>query len=149
MTAAERTKILEMLKNGVITIEEAEKLLTAVDASEAAPLQEPVVLKDNRGRKPKKLRILVDAMEKEETDGRRSNAKVNLSIPLSLVKALGPIVSKSVPKDTQEDLAAQGIDLGEIIEQVMLLSEHADEDMVNIDVNDGENENAKVRIYVE
>lgn len=151
MSGTERTKILEMLKNGIITVEEAETLLTAVDAPEAAPAQESVVLKDNRGRKSKKLRIVVDAVEREDGEGRkRSNAKVNMSIPLSFLKALGPIASKSIPSDTKAELKSDGVDIDEILKQVIELSESGiDEDIINIDVNEGESENAKVRIYVE
>lgn len=150
MTAAERTKILEMLKNGTINVDEAEQLLSAMDAQSAPPAQEAVVLKDARGRKPKKLRITVDASEsKSEDGGKSSNAKVNISIPLSLVKALGPIATKSIPKDTMSDLNEQGINIDELLKQVVELSENTDEDMVNIDVNEGDNEKAKVRIYVE
>ncbi|MCE5234432.1 MAG: hypothetical protein ABFC62_03265 [Clostridiaceae bacterium] len=149
MTATERTKILELLKNGTITVEEAEKLLTAVDAPEAA--QESVTLKDSRGRKSKKLRILVDAIEHGgDGENSRSNAKVNVSIPLSLIKALGPIATKSIPRDTMAELKNDGVDIDEIIRQVVELSESGlDEDMINIDVNGGESEKAKVRIYVE
>ena len=149
MTATERTKILEMLKNGVITVEEAEKLLSAVDAPEAA--QEAVVLKDSRGRKSKKLRILVDAVEhKGDDENKHSNAKVNVSIPLSLIKALGPIASKSIPSDTKAELKGDGVDLDAIIQQVVELSENGlEEDMINIDVNEGESEKARVRVYVE
>ncbi len=151
MTATERTKILEMLKNGTITVEEAEKLLTSISAPEATAAQENVVLKGSRGRKPKKLRILVDAVEKGEGEGNnKSNAKVNMSIPLSLIKALGPIASKSIPKDTKEELRSDGIDIEAILQQVMELSESGfDEDMINVDVNEGDGETAKVRVYVE
>ncbi len=151
MTATERTKILEMLKSGIINVEEAEKLLTAVDTSGATVAQEGVVLKDSRGRKPKKLRILVDAVENGDGEGsRKSNAKVNMSIPLSLIKALGPIASKSIPRDTKEELRSDGIDIEAILQQVIELSESGiDEDMINIDVNEGDGETAKVRVYVE
>ncbi len=151
MNATERTKILEMLKNGVITVEEAETLLSAVDAPDAALAAENVTLKDNRGRKPKKLRILVDAVERKDgSEGKHSNAKVNISIPLSLIKALGPIASKSIPGDTKAELRADGVDIDAILKQVAELSESGlEEDMINIDVDEGENEKAKVRVYVE
>jgi len=151
MNATERTKILEMLKNGTITVDEAEKLLSAVDAPDVALAVENVTLKDSRGRKPKKLRILVDAVEhKDGSEGKPSNAKVNISIPLSLIKALGPIASKSIPGDTMAQLKADGVDIEAILKQVAELSESGlDEDMINIDVDEGDNEKAKVRVYVE
>lgn len=149
MTGTERTKILELLKNGAITVEEAEKLLTAVDAPEAA--QDSIALKDSRGRKSKKLRILVDAVEhKNGAENGSTNAKVNVSIPLSLIKALGPIAGKSIPSDTKAELKLDGVDIEEILRQVVELSESGlEEDMINIDVNGGESEKAKVRVYVE
>jgi hypothetical protein len=132
-----------MLKDGVITTEEAESLLNALDKAPGAP-EEAIALKDNRGRKPKKLRVTVDAGE-----GGTSKAKVNINIPLSLLKTLGPVIKKSVPSDVRKQLDDQGIDLEAIMESVDALVESGiDEDIVNIDA--GENgENAKVRVYVE
>lgn len=144
MTETERTRILGMLKDGMITIEEAEKLLAAMEGRESVPAQDVVILKDTRGRKPKKLRITVDSK-----DGKSDNAKVNVNIPISLVKSLGPILMTSIPKDARSELEGQGIDIATILKQVEELIESGmEEDIINVD-SDEEGSTAKVRIYVE
>lgn len=145
MPENERTRVLEMLKNGLISVDEAEELLSAMDSRETVNT-ELVAMKDSRGRKPKKLRITVDANENEDGSGK---AKVNVNIPMSLIKSLGPVALSSIPKDAKIELNKQGIDISEIIKQVIELAENGlDEDIVNIDA--GENGSAaKVRIYVE
>lgn len=143
----DRSRILNLLHDGAITPEEAGQLLDALDSREnpaAAP--EPVMLKDSRGRKPKKLRIVVDSKEKEH-----GKAKVNISIPISLIKSLGPIALSSIPKDTKRELEEKGVNIAEILSQVEeLINSGIDEDFVNVDTGDGEDaEGSKVRIYVE
>ena len=147
MADNERIRILNMVKDGAITIEEAERLLAALDSRSGAPAQDIVALKDTRGRKPKKLRITVDSSEQK--DGGKGNAKVNVNIPISLVKSLGPIAMSGIPKDTRKELEANGIDIAEIIRQVTeLIDSGMEEDIVNIDAGEGEG-TAKVRVYVE
>lgn len=139
----EKMRILNLLRDGVISSEEAEALLNALDKPTAAN-DDQIVLKDTRGRKPKKLRVTVD------TDGdSNKKAKVNINIPLSLLKALGPVVKKSIPTDVRKQLDEQGVDLEAIINSVdMLIENGLEEDIVNIDTG-GDGENAKVRVYVE
>ncbi|WP_411677946.1 SHOCT-like domain-containing protein [Caproicibacter sp.] len=148
MNGNEKTRILNLLRDGAITTEEAEQLLNALEEREQPeePAAEPVVLKDNRGRKPKKLRILVDSDE-----ANKGKSKVNVSIPISLIRALGPIASSSIPKKTRLELEQQGIDVAAILAEVEeLIESGTDEDFINVDSGDGEGEgNSKVRIYVE
>ncbi|MVB10929.1 hypothetical protein CAFE_16300 [Caprobacter fermentans] len=148
MNGNEKTRILNLLRDGAITTEEAEQLLDALEKREQPeePAPEPVVLKDNRGRKPKKLRILVDSDE-----ANKGKSKVNVSIPISLIRALGPIASSSIPKKTRLELEQQGIDVAAILSEVEeLIESGTDEDFINVDSGDGEGEgNSKVRIYVE
>lgn len=148
MNGNEKTRILNLLRDGAITTEEAEQLLDALEKREQPeePAAEPVVLKDNRGRKPKKLRILVDSDE-----ANKGKSKVNVSIPISLIRALGPIASSSIPKKTRLELEQQGIDVAAILAEVEeLIESGTDEDFINVDSGDGEGEgNSKVRIYVE
>ena len=142
----EKMRILNLLKDGAITPEEAENLLSALEGNpeDRVKGEEPVSLKDTRGRKPKKLRIQVDS-NKDGAD----KAKVNVNIPISLIRTLGPIVKKSIPNDARVQIAAQGVDLDALMESLDTLIESGmDEDIVNIDT-DGTGEKAKVRIYVE
>lgn len=141
MAGEERIRILEMLKNGKISVEEAGQLLDAVDTK---PQAEPVAMKDKRGRKAKKLHIVVDS-----EGWNNKNSKVNLSIPISLIRTLGPVIAKNIPSEAKTEMGKQGIDIGQILEDVeRMLDEGLEEDFV--DINTGENgENAKVHIYVD
>jgi hypothetical protein len=142
---SEKLRILNMLKDGTITPEEAELLLDALDKPNNTQQETPVALKDNRGRKSKKLRIVVDADENG-----KNKAKVNVTIPLSLLKTVGPIVKNSIPSNVQSDLVDQGVDISEILNTVESLIENGlEDDIVNIDAGGEDGENAKVRIYVE
>lgn len=139
----EKNRILNLLREGSITVEEAEKLLNVLEP-EKPRQEESIALKDTRGRKPKKLRVTVDA---DENGSHR--AKVNVNIPISLIKTLGPIIKKSIPKDVHNELDNQGINLEDIFASVEALIENGlEEDIVNVDIGD-EGEKAKVRIYVE
>jgi hypothetical protein len=130
-----------MVSEGKITVEEAEKLMDAVEAK-SVPETEAIELKDKRGRKPKKLRVNIDAGESTK------KAKVNVSIPLSIVRTFGPIVVKNLPKEAREELDKSGVDLVQIIDDIeSIISEASEEDIVNIDT-EGEDA-AKVRIYLE
>jgi hypothetical protein len=137
----ERARILNMVSEGKITVEEAEKLMDAVEAK-GAPETEAIELKDRRGRKPKKLRVNIDAGENSK------KAKVNVSIPLSIVRTFGPIVVKNLPKEAKEELDKSGVDLSRIVNDIEgIIAEASEEDIVNIDTV-GEDA-AKVRIFLE
>ena len=49
MSENERTRVLEMLKNGLISVDEAEELLSAMDSRETVNT-ELVAMKDSRGK---------------------------------------------------------------------------------------------------
>ena len=139
----DRTRILQMLKDGKITVEEAEKLLTALEPGENTP-PEAIAMKDSRGRKSSKLRIIVDSVSKD-----KEQAKVNVSIPLNIVKLLGPIAIKSIPREAKDEMERQGIDIVTILQSIdELTAAGTDEDIVNVDTDSGDDK-AKVRIYVD
>jgi small-conductance mechanosensitive channel len=143
----EKARILNLLRDGAITTDEAERLLDALEERQTEELEpEPVVMKDHRGRKPKKLRIVVDSNEEK-----KGKSKVNVSIPISLLRTLGPIALSSIPKKTKQELDEQGIDIAAILAQVEeMIESGTDEDFVNVDSGDNEGEGtSKVRIYVE
>ena len=148
MSTNEKTKILQMVKDGIITIDEAEMLLNVLDKEEAPKPADAIALKDKRGRKKSKLKVEVDASEyKGEND--RQSAKINIAIPLNIIRVLGPAIANNIPKEAKDQLAAQGIDLLEIMNTIEeVLDSNLEEDIVNIDA-DTQGENAKVRIYVE
>ena len=146
MVQNDRMRILQMLQDGIINADEAEKLLSALDKTETKQEGGLIPIKDNRGRKGKKFRIEVNT---EDFDDSVKKANVNLSIPLSIIKTIGPIIAKGMPKEAKGELEKQGIDIIGIIESIdELIDESLNEDIVNVDAN-LEKGFAKVRIYVD
>jgi hypothetical protein len=92
----DKTRILNMVSEGKITVEEASVLLDALIKNGKA--EEPISMKGKQGRKPTKLRVNIDANENSK------KSKVNVNIPLSLVKTLGPIISKNLPQEAKEEM---------------------------------------------
>jgi hypothetical protein len=137
----ERIRILNMVGEGKITAEEAEKLLDALERR-CAGEQETIELKDKRGRKSKKFRVKIDP---GDSGGK---TKVNVGIPLSMVRAFGPFITKNMPKEAMEEMGRCGVDLKRILEELDTLAEEGgDEDIVNIHT-DGEDP-SKIRIFFE
>jgi polyhydroxyalkanoate synthesis regulator phasin len=137
--SAERRKVLEMLAEGKITAEDAEKLLDKL----AAPGAEPEVAKEkaseessSEAKKQRYLRIVVDSPDRDQ---------VNLRVPLAFMRT-GMKLLAVIPPRVAEKLSAHGIDLsalaavkGEDLTQVL------QELNVNVDRADGK----KVRIFCE
>ncbi|MDR1069525.1 MAG: hypothetical protein LBL37_01890 [Gracilibacteraceae bacterium] len=104
----ERIMILQMLKDGNITVEEAAKLLEAVPAG----AEKPVIPA------PKQVRIHI--MEKE-------NTKVNVTVPFSLVRAglkLGQSIGGFSVKFARDELSSEiletlnGVDISVVLARV-------------------------------
>lgn len=75
----DRKKILNMLSEGKISVEEAERLIAAIEnkSESARSVYAPV----KAGELPKYLRVLIDSGEKD------GHEKVNVRIPFQLLKA--------------------------------------------------------------
>src|SRR5580658_5241258 len=84
----DRRKILEMLASGKITADEAERLLAAMENGPAAPTATP-------GRKPQFLRVQV------EDEGRKGPVKVNVRVPMQLLRA-GVKLASLIPPEARE-----------------------------------------------
>jgi hypothetical protein len=130
-----RRQILDMLSQGKINSDEAERLIAAVERSDAP--------RDTRA--VKYLRVLVDANDK--IDG---PTKVNVRVPMQLLRAgvrLTGVIPDHAREQVNEALRKEGIlfdinkltpdNLEEMIEQLRDLS---------VDVD---NEYAKVRVFCE
>ena len=94
----ERMRILKMLEEGKITAEEAAKLLGAVETTAAEAVSGGV-------KKVLHIEVKGDADKK---------AKVNVNIPLELIR----IGLQMVPKEYQKKLEEKGMDLDKIIEMI-------------------------------
>jgi hypothetical protein len=121
----ERKKILEMLAEGKITAEEADRLLTAISGR-----KENSTDNTEKPSLPKYLRVMVEPGSSSEQHDR-----VNIRVPLKLIRA-GLKLASFIPKDAQgkvnEALHEKGIeadftkikpeDLDEILRQLDDLS---------------------------
>ncbi|MDH4222618.1 MAG: hypothetical protein OEV55_03655 [candidate division Zixibacteria bacterium] len=119
----ERMKILKMLEDKKINAEEASKLLEALESSEK---------KDEtfstKGRKTLRIKVFENDLTKP---------KVNINVPLPLVKFLGKII----PDIAKTKLNKHGVSFEQILEMV-------EKEQVGklVEVQEG---NERVEIYIE
>jgi hypothetical protein len=141
--STERTRILKMLAEGKISVDEAEELLEVLSTPHTAA-EAPVTAAAAGGSKPKYLRVQVDP------GPRGGKEKVNIRVPLQLIRA-GAKLTSIMPAEARDkvsralrekgvevdldDLSPGGLD--RIIDSLSELS---------IDVVDGEE---KVRVFCE
>lgn len=131
----ERLQILEMLREGKITSDEALRLLDALE-KEADPKWEPAHSPSRNANRMLRIRI-----------NGASGEKVNVNVPLGLIKSLSKI-SKFIPKEAAVQLERQGIDLAELdIEGILRALESGLSDGKLVDIEDASG--TKVDIYVE
>ena len=101
----ERKKILEMLAKGKISVEEAERLLSAISESEG----EFITGKKTETSKLKYLRVIV-----EPGPGSKNDERVNIRVPIKLIRA-GIKLASLLPNDVQgkvdDALKEKGISL--------------------------------------
>jgi len=101
--SSERAKILQMVADGTITPDEAEKLLSRLDPTGTiAALVEPEL--DTSDTKPgplKYLRVVVDGSD-----------KVNVRVPIGLIRT-GIKLTTLMPLSASEHLSEHGIDLSQ------------------------------------
>lgn len=134
----EKTKILEMLENGKINVEEAERLLAAVEdvkpsgekKHKTKNAEAKVILKN--GKLKGKLKIVVDSKDGDN---------VRVTIPLKLAKS----INKFLPKEALESMTEEGINIETIMASIEDSIDEIDEDIVNVTSSDGET----VRIFIE
>ena|SRR5882724_9378017 len=133
-----RRQILDMLAQGKITADEAERLLSALE-------REPAGAETRRNDKIKYLRVVVDAHD--DVDG---PTKVNVRVPMQLLRAgvkLTSIIPPRARTEVNEALRKEGIDV-----DIAKLTPESLEDIVEqlrdlqVDVD---HERAKVRIFCE
>jgi len=136
----ETIKVLEMIKEGKITPEEGEKLLSAMGVDGEAEAQ------TSKKAKRTMLRVRVDVTDPEK----KEQAKVNINVPLALAKKAAGLIAL-IPNDAKTELAAKGIDLSSIdIAELIGMFEDGliTEELVNVEAGDDE-KGARVRIYVD
>ncbi|OAT87122.1 SHOCT-like domain-containing protein [Desulfotomaculum copahuensis] len=135
----EKSKLLQMVRDGKISVEEGAELLDAMDEPGTKPSGAEKELKDRF------LRVHVDSAE----------AKVNVNIPLSLLKVasrLGNMIAGLIPGEARREMAGRGLDLSKIdFEELMNLINQGLEDgkLVDVDIEDPVKGRIRVEIYVE
>jgi len=132
-----RKKVLEMLSEGKITVDEATSLLERLGSTENSEAQAETVDDNNRPpRDLKYLRVVVDSADGD---------KVNVRVPLSLIKT-GIKLKALVPVDVAEKIGGHGLDLSQLSElDGDELIEALRELQVDVDSADGD----KVRVFTE
>lgn len=141
-----RKKILEMLESKKITVEEAMKLLGAIDRGAMPSSESPSEKLANRlSQKIKYLRVLVD-----NPGSHGETERVNVRVPVSLIRA-GMKFTSLIPHEAgdqvEQELRKRGIninvknftdeDIDELIESLAELE---------VDVDGGQ---GKVRVFAE
>lgn len=136
----QRRQILEMLAEGKITADEAERLIDALQ-----PESPPAMVGRSKPR-PKYLRVVVNS-EEAGSDG---PSRVNIRVPLQLLRAgvrLASLIPPVAVTKVNAELARSGVpfDLGQLKPQQ--LEELIDQlDELDVDVDDP---NSKVRVFCE
>ncbi len=134
-------RILDLLAQGKITVEEADQLLGAVGAREDAPAggaapPDGGVIHDKPA--AKWLRMTVD---KAASDG-RPRRQVNIRVPMSLLRGgmkLGAVVPRMAPDIVKQRLREKGIDISELssLDFSQIESVLGDLGDTTIDIDDG------------
>jgi SHOCT-like protein len=141
----DRRSILQMLAEGKINADEAERLLSALERGQPGPARAEAAPAGHSGA-PKYLRLCVDSDEPGE-DG---PTRINIRVPMALLRAgvrLASIVPPKVREQVNAELAKSGVPLD--INQIRPenLEELVDQlNDLSVDVNQ---EKTKVRIYCE
>lgn len=142
--ADSRKRVLDMLSEGKISVDEAERLLSVVDkpAEEPAESEAPG---SGRRQPPKYLHVLVESDDADSTGER-----VNVRVPLTLIRAgmkLPALIPSGVADKVNAALKDNGIEMdvrdikgNDLDELVNAITE------LEVDVQDGPD---KVRLYFE
>jgi hypothetical protein len=140
----QRRQILQMLAEGMLSAEEAEALIDALEHQQ--PETPPAAVPGPKPR-PRYLRVVMNSAETPDGD---APFRVNIRVPLQLLRAgvrLASLVPPQVLARANEELSRSGvpIDLTELKPQHLEdLVEQLDE--VTVDVDDPDN---KLRVFCE
>jgi hypothetical protein len=107
--STERRKVLDMLAKGKISVDDAERLLSALSEDEPEPDMRDERASRRKSATPRFLRIMVDPGE----EGVKSE-RVNIRVPLRLVRAglkWASLIPKGAQKRVNESLKQKGIEM--------------------------------------
>lgn len=136
----EKRRILDMIQAGKITAAEGMELLAALDDGEQKEVPAVSPRLSNRF-----LRVRVD----------NAKAKVNVNVPLGLLKATSKLVNMGmgyIPEEARLEMQKKGVDLSKIdFEELIDLIDKGlvDGKLVDVDADDPIDGRTKVEVYVE
>jgi len=145
-----RRQILQMLSEGKISADEAERLIAAMEAP-SSPASSDIGSSGAGKARPKYLRVVVDS---EEDGGHEGPTKVNVRVPMQLLRAgvrLAGLIPAHALRRANDAMHEQGvpIDLTQIKpENLEELVEQLNDLTVDVDQKDA-NTKVKVRVYCE
>lgn len=130
----EKERIIQMVADGKISAEDAERLIRAIGETEVhSPRQ--VTAYDEKTKAPKTAKIVVDIKS-----AKGENVKFN--VPIKLAKW----VSKFIPEERLSQIEAEGINIHEILNNITeFIDEASGKDLVNIVSSSGD----QVRVYLD
>jgi hypothetical protein len=137
----DRRSILQMLADGKVSADEAERLLAAMDRNgPSAPAPAP-----SRNGSPKYLRVLVDA-----DDAANGPTKVNIRVPMALLRA-GVRLTSLMPPQARDQINAEMAKNGVPFDIGQMRPENLEDmlDQLNDLQVDVDQERTKVRVFCE
>jgi hypothetical protein len=141
----DRRSVLQMLSDGKINADEAERLLSALDRTDAPAIGTSSAAPRHNGM-PKYLRVTVDA----DVPGEGGPTKVNVRVPMALLRAgvrLTSLIPPAARDQVNAELAKNGVpfDIAQLKpENLDELISHLDDLTVDVDAPD-----ARVRVFCE
>ena len=147
-----RRQILQMLSEGKISADEAERLISAMEAPPSFPTTSDSAFASTKPR-PKYLRVLVDA-EEGSSSAYDGPTKVNVRVPMQLLRAgvrLAGLIPAPALRRANDAMQEKGIpiDLSQIRpENLEELVEQLSDLTVDVDQKDA-GAKVKVRVFCE
>lgn len=148
MNEDSRRRVLDLLSEGKISVDEAERLLSLAGNASSRHSERNTRRENETTPPPKYLRVVVEPGS--QAGAEESGERVNLRVPMALIRAgmrLPALIPGGVADKVNEALRENGIDLDvrrldgdELDELISSLSE------LEIDVENGEH---KVKVFVE
>lgn len=135
----EKKQIMDMLQEGKLTAEQAEKLLKALDGgseSRQESKNETRSVTVNDGKPGSRLKGKFK-VEVESADG----DNVMVTLPLMLAK----LALSMMPADKMSEIKSSGVDLAQIVNNIEDFIDMIDEDIVNVESANGD----RVRVYIQ
>ena len=137
-----RRRILDMLAEGKITVDEAERLITALETPSGS-------VAPSKAASPRYLRVMVDA---DDGIGGDTPKKVNIRVPLQLLRA-GVRLSGMIPEQARERVNQRLRERGIALDIAQLKPENIEEliaqlNDLSVDV-DAANGHKRVKVFCE